>query len=527
MKRSTAAVPLLVSLLAALLAAQDAPRTVPEATGFAATSRAADVERFLAECTKLAHGDLLQVSVAGTTSKGRPLQLVKVAAPAVAGASPRVRALVIANIHAGEVEGKESVQQLVREFASGEHADVLQRCEVWFVPIYNVDGNEAVGLRNREGQNGPDEVGERANGQGLDLNRDFVKADAPETRALLALFRTVDPHLFVDLHTTDGSYHGYELTYAPSLSPNVDVEIARLSRSLLDEATAALKKQHGFATFDYGNFETRDWDGGGAPSSKQGERGWYTYDHRPRYGVNYFGLRDRVGILSEAYSFADFATRIAVTRAFVLTLLERLAARADEVLATAAAADQRLAKGVVTFGYDTTWAAPVSMPVLAGAVDKVAGADGKPARYVRKGDGTPETMPVVRAFQARAQRALPAAWAIAAPSAEVLAALRLHGVEFTTLDAARTVDAQVFHVQKKKKPKPVYQGHQELVLQGEWLPAAASELPRGAIVVPATQRLGRVAAQLLEPESEDSLSTWNFFEADTGEHYPVLRLAKL
>src|SRR5262245_231553 len=175
-------------VLCSLLAAQTPPepKTVPEASDYTATSRAADVERFCEAVVKLPHGDRLAVRTAGKTTQDRAQLLIKIALPPVNG--KRVRALVIGNIHAGEVEGKEALQVLLREFANGEHEDLLQRCELWFLPIYNVDGNEAVGPKNRPGQNGPAITGKRANGQDLDLNRDFVKLDAPETRTLVGLF---------------------------------------------------------------------------------------------------------------------------------------------------------------------------------------------------------------------------------------------------------------------------------------------------------------------------------------------------
>ncbi|HEX5052016.1 MAG TPA: M14 family metallopeptidase [Planctomycetota bacterium] len=517
-----------VVLAAALpLSAQVAPepRTVPEATGYAETSRAADVARFCEALHGLPHGDRLTTRVAGRTHGDREQLLVHVALPDPAPGG-RLRALVIGNIHAGEVEGKEALQVLLREFAAGEHEDLLQKIELWFLPIYNVDGNEAMGIRNRPGQNGPAAAGQRANAQGLDLNRDFVKLDAPETRTLLGLFTTIDPHMFVDLHTTNGSYHGYHLTYAPSLSPNVDRDVAHLTRAVLDDATATMRSAHGFAAFDYGNFETHDWDGSGAPESTTGVRGWYSYDSRARYGVNYFGLRNRLGVLSEAYSYADFETRIAATRAFVLSLLQSLAARADEVRRVCALADRRLVPEDASgwFGFETTFGAPEQLPVLVGAVDRVEGKDGAPPRFVRKGDGTPETMPVLRSFVARRQRALPQAWAIAEPPPDVVDRLQRHGIVFSRLDAPRPVHAERFAVSAKKKPKRPYQGHQELVLAGEWQPAAPTTLPAGALVVSAHQPLVRVAATLLEAESEDSLSTWNFFEASTDDYYPVLRI---
>jgi hypothetical protein len=506
------------------LGAQDEPRTTPERTQHAETSRAADVAAFVDACVKLSHGDRLTVRIAGKSHQGRAQLLVRVADPKPV-APPPLRALVIGNIHAGEVEGKEALQVLLREFASGQHGELLQHCELWLLPIYNVDGNEQVGTKNRAGQNGPAAAGERANAQGLDLNRDFVKADAPETRTLLGLFRELDPHLFVDLHTTNGSSHGYHLTFAPSLNPNVDPELARLHRTLLDGAQTVMQQQHGFATFDYGNFETRDWEGNGAPESAPGVRGWYSYDSRARYGINYFGLRNRLAILSEAYSYADFATRIAATRAFVLVLLQQLVAHRAAVLATAAAADRRLQQRQPAWlGFDTTFAAAEQLPVLVGEVDTIPASGELPERRVRKGDGKPETMPVHRAFRARQHRALPSAWAILRPSPEVVQRLQWHGIEFRAVDAVQQVTAERFAVDKKRKPKRPYQGHQELALDGAWEAPAAVELPLGTLLVPADQRLARLAAVLLEPQSEDSLSTWNFFEAATEAHYPVLRL---
>lgn len=516
----------LVAVAVPLAAQGDAqpapPRTTPERSEHAETSRFADVASFLAACRQLSHGDRLELADAGSSHEGRPLRLVKVRRDA---APKPLRALVIGNIHAGEVEGKEALQLLAREFALGEHDDLLRRVEVWLLPVYNVDGNEAVKVGNRAGQNGPDATGQRPNAQGLDLNRDFVKADAPETRALLATMAAFDPHLFVDLHTTNGSYHGYHLTYAPSLSPNVDPGVARLSRALLDGAQAAMRGEHGFATFDYGNFETRDWDGSGAPASDPKVRGWWTYDHRARYCVNGFALRNRVAILSEAYSNLDFAGRIAATRAFVLCLLQGLVAREAEALAVGAAADARLVAGEPTaFGFDTTFAPPERLPVLVGAVDTVEAKDGKPMRHVRKGDGAPEEMPVVRAFVARQQRDLPKAWALPDPPAEVIERLRWHGVAFTVLAQETQATCERFAVAQKRKPKRPYQGHQELALGGAWEAPAARTLPKGTLWIDARQRFARVAATLLEPEGEDSLSTWNFLEAMTGDHFPVVRV---
>lgn len=512
------------SLLPTALA-QEPPRTVPEQSNHQRTSRPEDTAAFLQACQRLPHGNRVHVEVAGTSEQGRDLLLVQLRLPDAAPTP--LRALVIGDIHAGEVEGKEALQQLVREVALGLHTELLAQCALWLLPIYNPDGDAAQGP-HRPGQNGPDLVGKRENGAGLDLNRDFLKVEAASTRTLLRLVGEVDPHLFVDLHTTNGSYHGYQLTFAPSLSPNVDPTIARLSRALLDDARTSMREDHGYETFDYGNFETRDWDGGRALESPRGQRGWYSYDHRARYLVNGFALRNRIGVLSEAYSYCDFATRIAATHAFVLSLWRRLVERRAEVLRTTAAADEALVQGApTTFGFQTRFAPPEMLPVLVGEVEEIAATATGPMRRARKGIAVPETMPVCRAFAAHDRRVLPYAWAIAEPSDDVLRRLRAHGVTFALLEMPLPVRAQRFAVQQKQKPKRPFQGHHELRLVGHWTHVDDVTLPVGAVLVSSRQPRARVAATLLEPESEDSLSTWNFFEAATGEHFPVLRVVRL
>lgn len=519
----------ILALLATAVVAQTSPppQTRAEASGYLETSRLADVQRFVDALVALPHGNRLAVEVAGKSHEGRPLLLVRARLPE--GPPPRLRALVIADIHGGEVDGKEAVLELLREIALGEHTAVLQHCELWCVPIYNPDGNEQLGPKNRPGQNGPPQTGQRPNGQKLDLNRDFVKAEAPETRTLLALFARFDPHLFFDLHTTNGSYHGYHLTYAPSLSPNVDRDLQRLSRALLDATTAAMQQHDHLQTFDYGNFETRDWDGGGAPRSTDGVRGWYSYDHRPRYGVNYFGLRNRIGILSESYSYCDFATRIAASKALVRRALEAAVAQRDAIVATCQAADARLARGDAPtyFGFDTGFAPPEMLPVLVGEVETLEPTGEGTRNFARKGDGRPETMPVFRSFSARQQRALPAGWLVLAASPEVTELLRRHGIVHQAVPPGERVRASSFAVDKKRKPQRPFQGHQELFLTGSWSAPTDFEVPAGSLLVPGRQPLARLAAQLLEAESEDSLSVWNFFEAQTTNVYPVLRLADL
>jgi murein tripeptide amidase MpaA len=198
--------------------AQSAPRTQAERTGYLETSSHASVVAFLDSLK--GPGRPITSGVMGKTTEGRDLPYVIVSRPLYATAdaarsSGRPIVFVQGNIHSGEVEGKEALQMLVRDLLLDSRPNVLDSIVLIALPNYNADGNERLApqARNRGAQNGPEMVGTRPNATGLNLNRDYMKADAPETRASLGMFNAWDPHVFVDLHTTNGSYHGYNLSY--------------------------------------------------------------------------------------------------------------------------------------------------------------------------------------------------------------------------------------------------------------------------------------------------------------------------
>jgi hypothetical protein len=252
------------------LAAQALPLTTAERTGYAATSSNAEVGAFLDSLKRA--GAPLAVSELGTTALGKPIYFAiasdpPVTSPAEAAAAGKLVVYLQANIHGGEVEGKEAVLALLRELG-GARRHLLHRLVILVAPDYNADGNDALGPEavNRSEQNGPALVGQRPDGLNLDLNRDYFKAEAPETRASLSrIYATWDPALMVDLHTTDGTRHGYQLTYAPPLDPNGPPgPMAFVRDQMLPALRQTLQEAHHEPIFDYGNVDTplapKSWD---------------------------------------------------------------------------------------------------------------------------------------------------------------------------------------------------------------------------------------------------------------------------
>lgn len=500
------------------------PLTAAEASGYGRTSLLGEVQAFLGSLDALPFAARIDVRELGITAEGRSLPLVVVALdpPDRAQRSERLRVVCTGNIHSGEVEGKEALQELIREFAQGEHGALLEGLELWLVPVFNADGNERVDPRNRETQNGPvSGVGTRGNAAGLDLNRDFVKAETEEVTALLKLWNELDPHVFIDLHTTNGSYHGYHLTYAPSLSTSADPDLDDFARrTFLPEVTANMLED-GLRIQHYGNM------GRGEP------RSWSTYDHRPRFGTNAFGLRGRLAILSEAYSYLPFEERVVVTRAFVLELLGSLVKHRETLISACARADERLLAREATFGSDTHLVQGHRAPIAVGGVREVPLGEGRGSRKEATDELSEEEMLVRVAFTSRLRQPVPKAWVVLDEQDAIGALLRRQGVEFEVLGEERSEALSEFQVEEVQRSERPFQGHHEVRMSGEWA-EGPSTVPAGALWVPGAQLRGLVAAQLLEALSEDSAATWNYFDkalgygpdgsrTDAAPRYPVLR----
>ncbi len=508
-------------LLAALTTPLTAQQTTPERTAMTRTSTHAEVLAFLDSLQ--ARGADLRVGVLGNSTQGREIPYVIAARPMVSSAAEAKRSgkpviYLQGNIHAGEVEGKEVVQQLLREVTVGSHRSLLDSIILLAVPIYNTDGNEAwgPGTRNRPGQNGPDTVGLRPNGQGFDLNRDYVKQEAPETRAAHAFIAAWDPDVVIDLHTTNGSYHGYALTWSPGLNPNRTPANDWMQDTALPAIREQVRSRHGFETFPYGNFRNQH------PDSLT--QGWWTYESVPRFGTNLMGM-SRMAVLSEAYSNDPFPRRIEATRAFVLEVLRHVAERPAEIRALADAMVRHRPDSVVV---RSTFAPPRMDTVVAEVTHAAGEGGGGFSRRQRTGEFRPIVMPVVDRFVGTRSERIPAAYVLDAQWVEVVALLRRQGVVVERVEQQWVGKASRFPIDSLTMLRP-FQGHRSVRVDGHWQDTTQDTVTAGSYLVPTDQRLGMVAAFLLEPASEDGYTHWNFFDrglAPRGTH-PVRRLDRL
>ncbi len=513
-----------------VLAASVSLLTRPERTDYRETSRYEDVMAFVREAIA-ASPRTMHLTTMGYTFEGKPIPLivvgnVKDGSPEAVKESGKTRIYLQGNIHAGEVEGKEALQMLLRELAHGEHAAWLQSSVLLIAPIYNADGNDHVKMTERNAQNGPiGGVGTRENAQGLDLNRDHMKLESAEARSFTSLFRLYDPHLAVDLHTTNGTYHAYQLTYSPPLHPNTAAPIVDwLRKDWLPSITRSIKQKDGWDFYYYGNLEGQGVRGEGADASR--ERGWYTFDHRPRFNNNYIGLRNRLAILSEAYSYLPFKDRIAVTRRFVIEILDYAHQHAAEIRQHVEEADRQSAAliGQTLALRAKIQRAPEPVDILLGEVKHVHHPYTGATMLQRLDVKHVERLPEYGTFAPSESEKVPAAYLVPAALDRVVGLLEAHGIRFSTLAHEASLQVEEFEIASNEAAGRAFQNHRERTITGSYHPATRT-IPAGTIVVPMDQPLARLAFTLLEPRSDDGVMDWNILDEalDQAKTYPIVR----
>ncbi len=478
----------------------------------------------------------------GKTGEGRELVGVVVSKdgvfdPAAIHKADRPVVYIQNGIHAGEIEGKDASLALLRDMVvTKTRANLLEKAVVIIVPVYNIDGHERVSRYNRINQNGPEEMGWRTQSNNLNLNRDYMKADAVETRQFLAYFTKWLPDFFIDDHVTDGADYQYDVTYSIDFGPDVDPLLAAWQH---DELRPYIEK----SVNDSGHLIGLYVGVGEANPLK----GLKMAQDDPRYSTGYMILQNRPGLLVEMHMLKDYKMRVRGNYELLRAILEKVNADADKLVKMNRAADA----ATITVGktYDPgrkmalrTSPSDRSTPFhylgykRNQVLSEVSGAVWN--QYTHEAENI--DLPVYNDFQATLTVAPPLAYIVPGQWTRVIEVLRAHGVQMQATTAAWEEEVETYRCDPHWH-NVLFEGRHPMAIgdfnvdSSHYQPMCKATkekvlYPTGSMVVPLDQRLGKVVVHWLEPDAPDSAVQWGFFDAifeqkEYGEPYVLEQLA--
>ena len=468
----------------------------------------------------------------GKSGEGRDMPLLIAASggaftPELARRQGKAVVLIQAGIHAGEIDGKDAGLALFRDIAiTKTRIDLLKDVVILFEVIYNVDGHENSNPFMRINQNGPDAMGFRANATNLNLNRDYMKADAPETRAWLGLWNQWRPDLFIDCHVTDGADFQYNVTYEYAHFQEVSPAIKAWMDEHFDGNIVPKVEKEGNLLTHYVEFAGREVTGGIA-----------TFIATPRFATGYTPLRNRAGLLIETHVYKAYKSRVRGSYDILRYTIEEVGnTKASLFVANVTADTQTTERGKT---YDEKRQFPLTLDVTKNStpmafkgveykMEDSSVSGGK--RLVYGTEPREYTIPRFDEGKVVSSVAPPLAYIVPPQYKEVVDVLKLHGIKFTRLAKAREFEVESYKLTEPKWATTSFENRVTVSCKPVGIKQKRT-YAAGSVIVSMDQEAANVAIHLLEPAGPDSFVYWGFFNSifeqkEGGEGYVVEKLAR-
>jgi hypothetical protein len=414
-------------------------------------------------------------------------------------------------IHAGEPDGVNAsllwLEQWIRAGKPTKSRDGKDDFPVIaFIPAYNVGGMMNRSSKSRANQNGPEAYGFRGSAKNLDLNRDFIKMDAVNSFTFARIFHALDPDIFIDNHVSNGADYPYTLTYISSMKERM----APSMQALTYESCIPILKDY----CQIGNFELFPYV---ELKGETPESGIVAFNDLPRYAMGYASLFHSLSFTVETHMLKAFPQRVQATLSFMNSMIAYAIAHSQEI-ETARAAAKHWAKNQLVLAYN--------YQLDEKQVDQIR-FKGYEAIYPEhpitglKQLGYDQTQPYEKYipyynhYQAKDSTTIPKYYIVSGQEIEIIERLKINQVEFTRVNASTATQMKVssFIVKDFKAPSKPYEGHFKLQNLQVDKQLITLELKPGDILISCNQDKANFIHAVLQPLTEDSYLTWNFFDS--------------
>ena len=503
-------------------------QTYFEKSGYLETPRYAETMEYF---RKLAdYSDVAEMIKFGVSPQGRDLNCLVVSndkafKPEDAKATGKQIILIINGIHSGEIEGKDASMILLREIlVTKEKEKMLDNVILLVIPVFSVDGHERFGKYNRINQNGPEEMGWRTTAQNLNLNRDWMKADAPEMKAMLKLFSSWLPDFIIDNHTTDGADYLYVMTFGIEYFKNSYSETELMLRSKFAPFLYEKMNQTGFLSHGY--VWLKDWVKGLDSGITEGPGA-------PRFSTGYAAIQNRPALLVETHMLKPYKERVFSTKVAMEAVIEFCSDNKVEIIELNGKADRNSIINLL----EKKEKLPVGFKVSGKSVktpfkgvkyykekSEISGAE----KIVYTEEKENLVLDLFNDVQIVKEVSVPNLYIIPSEWSLIVERMRLHGVKVDTLKEDKIFDVKRYRFSDIKFEEKPFEGRNRVSFTiNEYY--EKRKIPAGSYIVSTDQRTIKVIVNLLEPEAEDSFIKWGFFNAifEQKEYFEAYVMEKI
>jgi len=507
MKRSAVLLLLFYSILFGQKILPDEWNTKFEKSNYLSTSNYDETVKYfqkIADDSEFADFETIGISPQGREMKCLVVSRDKIFIPAEAKISDKAIIMINNGIHSGEIEGKDACMLMLREMLiTGNSKAILDNVILVIIPVFNLDGHERRSPYNRVNQNGPREMGWRTTAQNLNLNRDFTKADSPEMKTLLKLFREWLPDIFIDTHTTDGADYQYTITYGITKHQDVPPQTRDLVNNELIPYFENDVEKEGYLIAPYVGFIDGDY--------KNGIRDWVS---GPRFSHGYAAAQNRIGLLIETHMLKPYKDRVFSTKMLLESVINFSNNYHKRLRTISKNADQFCIDNYIVnknpYPIDYTISNDSVNFVFRGykremVNSKIAGKE--IVRYTNKKMNL--DIPYFNKAKISDSVYLPYAYIIPQEWSSLVDILKLHGIEVNKISESQKVIVEKYKFKNVEFAKWPYEGRISPKYDYDIINDTLLTTVGDYIIFTNQRSLGMIT-YLLEPKSNDSFVNWGF-----------------
>ena len=445
----------------------------------------------------------------GNTDVGLPLQLFVISKsrtfnPAKLHQQNKVVMMINNGIHPGEPDGIDACINMVKGYALNPKS-IPDSVVICIVPIFNIDGALQRNSVMRMNQNGPKEFGFRGNAKNLDLNRDFIKCDAENTRTLIKIFHEWKPELFVDTHVSNGADYPYTMTL---IYPNAGKHTNNLRRILLpaiiteEVSNSMMKKGQEICPYVESVDQTPD-------------SGLYEFNQTPRYITGFASLFNSVSFVTESHMLKPYPQRVKATIEILCSFKDCAEKYRNELIEWKKSNDKELMESQRLFynwkhnkniwsnfkfkGYEANFSA--------------SSFSGLPKLSYNRSVTWEKEIPFYNYFTPGDTVNVPEFYVIPQCWKTVVDILQLNGIRMDKFKNDTLIFVEADYITDFKTVSRPYEGHylhSEIKTRKE---NQTIKFFRGDYFIPVRQEGIKFLIETLEPRSNDGFFAWNFFDA--------------